>query len=111
MGLDELLTSLERRGSLAGQAGKENCPGENVNLQAQRQNELELPADFYSMDKLPTGCLLATRRQCPWLEIIPVVGPGCVLFHENGPWREEWRRFDSIKVCPQIAAREKSVRR
>jgi hypothetical protein len=111
MGLDELLTSLERRGFLAGQAGKENCPGEDVNLQAQRKNELELPADFYSMDKLPAGCLLAVRRRCPWLEIIPAVGPGCVLLHENGPWREEWRRLDYIKVCPQIAAREKSVRR
>jgi len=41
------------------------------------------------------------RGDCPALEILPGVGPGCVRALEDGPWREEWRRLDTMATCPE----------
>lgn len=85
MSLDQLLQRLEKRVFVDGQA---------------RNTEAKSPVDFILPGKLPDGCILRDGR-CGWLENLPGVGPGCLFFHGEGPWREEWRRLDSLTACPR----------
>lgn len=62
--------------------GKPNTESKTTALR--RIDETPTPAPL-----LPSWC----RADCPSLEIIKGVGPGCVRALANGPWREEWRKL------------------
>lgn len=46
---------------------------------------------------LPSWC----RIGCPSLDVISGVGPGCIRSLADGPWREEWRRLNTMATCPK----------
>ncbi len=44
---------------------------------------------------LPLWC----RADCPSLEVIQGIGPGCVQRLSEGPWLEKWQRLDRMTKC------------
>lgn len=65
------------------------------------ENQAErLRGKIIAMDSAPSLPLWC-RADCPCLEIIPEVGPGCVRSLADGPWCEEWRQLNSMATCPK----------
>lgn len=54
-------------------------------------------AKHEEVNAIPEWC----RADCRQMEIIEGVGTGCVLALDDGPWREEWRRLDTLATCPK----------
>lgn len=53
------------------------------------------------MDPAPELC-----QGCGWMEIIPGLGPGCVLpGPERSPWAEHWRRLPRELLRPSCGCR------
>lgn len=51
----------------------------------------------HGVNALPDWC----RSDCHSLEVVPGAGAGCVRVLADGPWREEWRRLDTMMTCPK----------
>lgn len=54
-------------------------------------------AKHEEVNAIPEWC----KADCRQMEIIEGVGSGCVLPLDDGPWREEWRRLDTLATCPK----------
>lgn len=68
-----------------------------INDRSPMQASLPSSVKHEEVNTLPEWC----RADCKRLEIIEGVGPGCVRALDAGPWREEWRRLDTMATCPK----------
>lgn len=112
MSLDALLTRIEKRSPSPALPERRELPRHSEKQQGQMNNGDSLPVDFINPGKLPIGCVLRYQQTCDCLLLLPKVGHGCLLYHETGPWEEEWLRLDLQKICPkkaQSANREKAA--